>query len=264
MSRDRRNAAAQRAVARFALAGSGAIREHGVIDRPTEDVDIFTADADEGAFSVAVDQVASQLRSSGFRVDVTRRAEHFARLHVVADEGVQLDVDLGVDWRQEEPVRLAVGPVLSLSDAVGNKVGALYSRGEVRDYLDVDAIRSSGRFKDEQLLTSAADRDPGFSLDMFLWRLDGARRISPEDVERYDVTADQLVALQSRYDRLAADLRAQASRDDSGGGVPESQERTSSQAVTATGSTGRSAEARAPSESETRRPPHPQGGAPAR
>ena len=26
----------------FALAGSGAIREHGLIDRPTEDVDLFT------------------------------------------------------------------------------------------------------------------------------------------------------------------------------------------------------------------------------
>ena len=26
----------------FALAGSGAIREHGVIDRPTQDVDMFT------------------------------------------------------------------------------------------------------------------------------------------------------------------------------------------------------------------------------
>jgi hypothetical protein len=38
----------------FALAGSGAIREHGVIDRPTEDVDLFTANADEEAFSVAI------------------------------------------------------------------------------------------------------------------------------------------------------------------------------------------------------------------
>ena len=54
MSHDSRNAAAQREVARialdslegFALAGSGAIREHGVIDRPTEDVDLFTANAD--------------------------------------------------------------------------------------------------------------------------------------------------------------------------------------------------------------------------
>ena len=217
MSQDSRDAAAQRDVARialdsvegFALAGSGAIREHGVIDRPTEDVDLFTANADEEAFSVAVDHVTARLRSSGCEVELTRRAEHFARLHVVTAEGVQLDVDLGVDWRQDDPVRLAVGPVLSLDDAVGSKVGALYSRGEVRDYLDVDAIRSSGRFNDEQLLTAAADRDPGFRLDMFLWRLDGARRISPDDVERYGVTAAQLAALQSRYDRLATDLRAQ-------------------------------------------------------
>lgn len=27
----------------FALAGSGAIRQHGVIERPTEDIDLFTA-----------------------------------------------------------------------------------------------------------------------------------------------------------------------------------------------------------------------------
>lgn len=32
----------------FALAGSGAIREHGVIDRPTEDVDLFTTTRDPG------------------------------------------------------------------------------------------------------------------------------------------------------------------------------------------------------------------------
>lgn len=227
MSQDSRDTAAQRTVARialasvegFALAGSGAIREHGVIDRPTEDVDLFTANADEDAFSVAIDHVTARLRSSGFEVELTRRAEHFARLHVVTAEGVQLDVDLGVDWRADEPVRLAVGPVLSLDDAVGAKVGALYSRGEVRDYLDVDAIRQSGRFTDEQLLTAAADRDPGFRLDMFLWRLDGARRISPDDVERYGVTADQLAALQSRYDRLATDLRTQGAQGSPSAGV---------------------------------------------
>ena len=104
MSQDSRDTAAQREVARialdsvegFALAGSGAIREHGVIDRPTEDVDLFTANADEDAFSVAVDHVTARLRSSGCEVELTRRAEHFARLHVVTADGVQLDVDLGV------------------------------------------------------------------------------------------------------------------------------------------------------------------------
>lgn len=276
MSQDSRDAAAQRTVARialdsvegFALAGSGAIREHGVIDRPTEDVDLFTANADEEAFSVAIDHVTARLRSSGCEVELTRRAEHFARLHVVTAEGVQLDVDLGVDWRQDEPVRLAVGPVLSLDDAVGAKVGALYSRGEVRDYLDVDSIRQSGRFSDEQLLAAAADRDPGFRLDMFLWRLDGARRISPDDVERYGVPADQLAALQSRYDRLATDLRAQVAHGSPGTGVavesPSSQvtqERQASPATTELDATDQPLLARPPSTSAKlpARPPRSPG-----
>jgi hypothetical protein len=32
----------------FVLAGSGAMREHGLVDRPTEDVDLFTDGRDEG------------------------------------------------------------------------------------------------------------------------------------------------------------------------------------------------------------------------
>jgi len=57
--------------------------------------------------------------------------------------------------------------------------------------------------------TAAADWDAGFGLDRFVWRLDGARWMSPDDVERFGVTAAQLAALQSRYERLTTDLRAQ-------------------------------------------------------
>ena len=38
----------------FVLAGAGAIREHGLVDRPTEDVDLFTSDVDLPRFSSAV------------------------------------------------------------------------------------------------------------------------------------------------------------------------------------------------------------------
>ncbi len=210
-----REVAVQRQVARialagvdgFALAGSGAIREHGMIDRPTEDVDLFTADQDVTAFSAAVDQVSADLRGSGFQVEETRRAPQFARLHVASGDGLQLDVDLGVDWRQEDPVTLDVGPVLSVADAVGSKVGALYSRGEVRDYLDVDAIRASGRFSDDQLVTAVAERDAGFEVDMFVWRLNGAIRISTDDVERYGVNAEQLDGIKARCTQWAEGLR---------------------------------------------------------
>lgn len=219
MSPDRpeqnRRVAVQREVARialaavdgFALAGSGAIREHGVTDRPTEDVDLFTTSQDVTEFSTAVDQVTTQLQGSGFQVEQTRRAPQFARLQVVTEDGMQLDVDLGVDWRRDDPVRLDVGPVLSLADAVGSKIGALYSRGEVRDYLDVDAIRASNRFSDEQLIAAVAERDAGFEVGMFIWRLDAACRIGVDDVARYGVTGDQLEVIRMRYTQWASSLQ---------------------------------------------------------
>lgn len=104
-------------------------------------------------------------------------------------------------------MRLDVGPVLSLADAVGNKVSALYSRGEPRDYLDVDAIRRSGRFTDEQLVAAAAERDPGFELGMFATQLAGVRRLTPRDVNGYGVTAEELEDVKTRCAEWAVTLQ---------------------------------------------------------
>lgn len=41
----------------FALAGSSAIREHGLINRPTRDVDLFTSNRDPDTFTAAVDSI---------------------------------------------------------------------------------------------------------------------------------------------------------------------------------------------------------------
>jgi hypothetical protein len=195
----------------FALAGSGAIREHGVSDRPTEDVDLFTASQDTAQFDQAVNRVVVDLRQSGFTVEEVRRAVQFARLHLIASDGRQLDLDLGVDWRENEPVSLEVGPVLSLADAVGNKVSALYSRGEARDYLDVDAIRTSGRFTDRELLAAAAERDPGFEVRMFAEQLLAVQRIQLVQVERYGVGVEQLEGVKSRLFAWGIDLSAESS-----------------------------------------------------
>lgn len=159
----------------FALAGSGAIREHGIIDRPTQDIDLFTSDVDAARFEAAVDSVGGVLGASGYRVEVVRRAEFFARLHLTTSDGRFVEVDMGVDSRETDTVRLPVGPVLGLGDAVGAKVNALYSRAEDRDYLDVDAIRTSGRFTDAELIEAVRERDRGFELPMFVTQLDGAR-----------------------------------------------------------------------------------------
>ncbi|SPT53652.1 Nucleotidyl transferase of uncharacterised function (DUF1814) [Actinomyces bovis] len=198
------------AEAGFVLAGSGAIRAHGVINRPTEDVDLFTMLQDHDVFAQAVARVVSDLREGGYEVEEICRTAQFARLQVRAADGLRLDVDMGVDWRENDPVRLDIGPVLSVEDAVGNKVAALYSRCEPRDYLDVDAIRRWGRFTDEELVSAAAERDPGFELIMFAHQLESVRRVTLRDVERYGVSAEQLEGVKERCTQWAARLRGES------------------------------------------------------
>ncbi|WP_075892437.1 nucleotidyl transferase AbiEii/AbiGii toxin family protein [Actinomyces provencensis] len=194
----------------FALAGSGAIREHGLIDRPTEDVDLFTVQDVEVGFGSALERIIAALQALGHTVDVRRRQDTFAQLTVTGPQGHSTDMDLGVDWRAHRPVRLEVGPVLAIDDAVGNKVAALFSRAEARDYLDMDAIRRSGRYSDEELLDLARKADAGFDLEWFAQSLDRVERIQPEEVRVYRVTPDQLAAVKTRMSAWATDVRSRA------------------------------------------------------
>lgn len=136
----------------FALAGSGAIREHGIIDRPTQDIDLFTSVTSAEAFAESTKRLAAAMRERGFEVEEHRSAPQYAKFSVTSSAGQRVEVDLAVDWRSEEPVTLSIGPVLTLPDAVASKVSAVYSRAEVRDYLDLDSIRESRRFTDAEIL----------------------------------------------------------------------------------------------------------------
>lgn len=160
-------------------------------------------------FVRAVERVSKDLRERGYEVGEVRRATWFARLRVRAADGTRLEVDLGVDWRKSAPVVLGVGPVLSVEDAVGSKVSALYSRGEPRDYLDVDAIRRWGQFTDEELVNAVTERDPGFETGMFAQQLEAVRRVTPLDVRRYGVDSKQLEGVKERCMQWAALLREQ-------------------------------------------------------
>lgn len=192
----------------FALAGSGAIREHGIIDRPTQDIDLFTSVTSPEAFAESTKRLAATLRERGFEVEEDRNAPQYAKFTVTSSAGQRVEVDLAVDWRSEEPVTLSIGPVLSLPDAVASKVSAVYSRAEVRDYLDLDAIRESGRFTDEEILELAVDRDPGFDVQMFAGQLDQINRLgSARRVEEYGVGEQELAKLKARLSGWAEELR---------------------------------------------------------
>ena len=94
----------------FALAGSGAIREHGFIDRPTEDVDLFTTQSAQHKFAPALERVVAALQEAVYDVEIREQHPCFSR--VVLSRGSAepvVTVDLGVDWRAEDPVPLQLG-----------------------------------------------------------------------------------------------------------------------------------------------------------
>lgn len=197
----------------FALAGSGAIREHGLIDRPTEDVDLFTIQQAQTRFDTSLDRIIAALREHGYTVQTRHRQDGYAQLTIISRHGLSTDMDLGVDWRAHPPVRLEVGPVLAIDDAVANKVGALFSRAETRDYLDVDAIRRSGRYRDDELLDLARQSDSGFDLEWFTKNLEHVDRIQPEEVRIYHVSPAQLAEVKQRTKTWAVHIRERMQRE---------------------------------------------------
>lgn len=65
--------------------------------------------------------------------------------------------------------------------------------------LNVDAIRTSGHFTDQQLLAAARERDPKFEPSMFTEQLDRAARMTPDRVSEHGVEDAQLESIQCRF-----------------------------------------------------------------
>jgi Nucleotidyl transferase AbiEii toxin, Type IV TA system len=154
----------------FALGGGNALIAHGVIERPTEDVDVFS-DL-QGGVEAAADAVETALRDFGFTTERRDKiagladifdgmGEGLAEWIVTAPGGEQMMLQMAYFDRARSPVTMDVGPVLDLEDVVGGKVCALASRAEPRDYLDTAAAME--HYSIEQMIGFARRLDPGLT-----------------------------------------------------------------------------------------------------
>jgi len=141
-----------------ALAGGAALLVHGLSERPTNDLDFFTTDPTEIAALAAA--VEAALQREGLTVEVLRRRDTFVRLSVRDADHVTL-VDLAWDARLRPPVASDVGPVLDEEELAADKLLALFSRAEPRDFLDVYHL--SERFGLDRILQLAQQKDAGLS-----------------------------------------------------------------------------------------------------
>jgi hypothetical protein len=156
----------------FALGGGNALIAHGLINRPTQDVDLFTNE--ETGVEAAAGSVEAALRDAGFsaeREDGTAgladelesmaegMGEGLAEWTITAPDGQRTMLQMAYFERAAQPVTMDVGPVLNLADVVGGKVCALASRAEPRDYIDTAAALEF--YSVEQAIELARRLDPG-------------------------------------------------------------------------------------------------------
>ena len=165
----------------FALGGGNALIAHGLIDRPTQDVDVFSNE--EGGVEAAADAVDAALREAGFGTERRDRTgglsdifygmgEGLAEWIITAPGGEQMMLQMAYFERTRRPVIMEFGPVLDLEDVVGGKVCALASRAEPRDYVDTAAALE--RYTIDQVIGFARRLDPGLTRHDFA---DAGRRL---------------------------------------------------------------------------------------
>jgi predicted nucleotidyltransferase component of viral defense system len=165
----------------FALGGGNALIAHGIIDRPTQDVDLVTDE--EHGVEAAAEAVETALRSAGFEVEREDKTGGLADVFEGMGEGLaewtvnapgrqQMMLQMAYFERAKRPVIMEFGPVLDLEDAVGWKVVALAARAVPRDFWDVAAFLK--RYSVDQLIGFAKRLDPGLTDQDFA---DAARRL---------------------------------------------------------------------------------------
>lgn len=162
----------------FVLGGGNALIAHGIIDRPTQDVDLVS-DQEHGV-RAAADAVQAALTGAGYRAERQDKttglddvfagldeemAEGLAEWTVTAPDGRQLALQMAYFERTRAPVVMEFGPVQDLEDALGHKTAALATRAYERDYSDVaHALR---HYSLDQLMDFARRADPGLTPEDF-------------------------------------------------------------------------------------------------
>ncbi len=195
----------------LALAGGYAVRAHGMGDRPSGDVDLFTDWQRRADFPAVTDIVIEALTDNGFLVEVDARADTFARLLITPNDEPTtepLKMELAADWRAHSPVTLNIGPsCIRTTPSVTRWPRS--TAGHSREiFLTSTAVLASGRYTGEQLLQLAEAADAGFDRTMFADTLGALGQISDAAFTPYGVDTPDIQRLRQRF----ADWRKQLSQ----------------------------------------------------
>ncbi|MGW6260975.1 nucleotidyl transferase AbiEii/AbiGii toxin family protein [Streptomyces sp. NPDC055085] len=176
------------------LMGGYAIQAHGIVHRPSQDLDFATEHS--ASMREIIDHVSQALGNRGWHITVIDVAPLKARILATdraTDETCEVDLLKEVLWRP--PVVMDIGPVLDLDDLIGTKVRALGDRGLARDAIDVHAARHLYTVPDLESL--GARRPEEFDLHELHDRLESLEWISDAEFEAYAM--DGVAILELRH-----------------------------------------------------------------
>ncbi|WP_281269654.1 nucleotidyl transferase AbiEii/AbiGii toxin family protein [Phytoactinopolyspora halophila] len=190
------NAAAQHG---FALAGGYAVQAHDVVDRVSEDVDLFAPYERRAEMNEAAEHTIQAYRAAGFAVATEVSTDTYVRMWVsdpatnpTGDQEYATKVELVATPLAHAPVQLSIGPVLHRDDIAAGKMGALYTRAAARDYIDVASLLIGRHYTREELIDLATADDAGFDKTCFAQMLARITRFDDEDFLRYQITPEYL------------------------------------------------------------------------
>ena len=191
----------------FALAGGCALIEHGLVNRRTEDVDLFTNEED--GVRAAADAVEASLRAASFateREDKTGgladlfpgMGEGLAEWMVTSPAGQYVRLQMSYFDRGRMPVIMDIGPVLDLDDLVAGKTIALASRAAERDYIDTAAALGRG-YSVGRVIGLAKDLDPGLDDRDFAEAGDRLDRLDDKVFARYGLDSRDIARIRENF-----------------------------------------------------------------
>ncbi len=165
----------------FALAGGAALILRGDVSRLTRDLDFFglsTSNVDR-----LVKAARKALKNSGLEVEVIQLNPGFCRLKVTQGDD-RVEIDIANDSRLFPLEQHGMLSTLSGVELAVDKVLAIFGRAEPRDFIDLAAIESE--YGLENLCKLAAEKDPGFSLEIFLEMVSSFDRFKQREFDMDD------------------------------------------------------------------------------
>lgn len=164
------------------VAGGYAVKAHGLVERPSEDIDFATGTA--APIGEIVAGLAAAYRAADFTVQVLGADGRKGHLLVTFPLGGTYRVDVLKEPLNHPVVWMEFGPVIALADAVALKMGALHDRALPRDVLDVHGATS--RFTRPELIAACrAALDEEFSLETLRDQLTFASTYPDDAFSRY-------------------------------------------------------------------------------